>query len=162
MNELNALATISLKQSIDPFYGTLCLGSSTKRFNEIWGSNVYQATCLADVAQAPTTTSDLVVQTRSSALRSVFVKSYDTTLRIVMQAINGRVDIPRAGDISLLDGRRLGIGKVTSLPTPSIAYRGQMIYLDADYTESLEDELYFCTFNADFLTYQWRKVQFVP
>jgi len=148
-------SAISLRQNIEPYYGTLSIGSPTLPLLSIYAQSMYQTVCYANAILSTAVGNDLAIRTQSSSVRSVFIQSWDTALRTVLQAINGRADIPRAGDISLLDDRYLGIGKVTALPTPSAAYRGKMVYLDYNYSASTDDELYICLWRDALGAFSW-------
>jgi len=156
--QLGGAATLSLIQSIEPYFGTLSLGSLAKQFLAIYSQSMYQTVCYANAILSTAVGNDLAIKTQSSPVRSVFIQSWDTALRTVLQAINGRADIPRAGDISLLDDRYLGIGKVTALPTPSATYRGKMVYLDFNYSGSMDDELYICLWRDALGNYSWVRI----
>lgn len=156
--QLGGSATLSLLQNVVPYYGTLALGSAAKPFLSVYGQSMYQTVCYANSVLSMDAALDIAIKTQNSSARSVFIQAYDTALRTVAQAINGRFDIPRAGDISLQDDRYLGVGKVTALPTPSSAYRGKMVYLDFNYSGSMDDELYICLWRDALGDYSWVKI----
>lgn len=85
-----------------------------------------------------------------------FVTPYPTS-KTVAQAIDGRFDVPYAGDITINDDRFIKIGKDSdgTLPTPSEAYRGKMIRVEDEVTW-LRDFLYICTKRAG--VYDWREI----
>lgn len=67
------------------------------------------------------------------------------------------VEIPHAGDITLLDDKFLSIGKDSdaTLPTPSAGYRGKMIRVEGGEGEA--DHAYVCRKLAD-ETYEWTQL----
>ena len=66
----------------------------------------------------------------------------------------GRMDIPRAGDITFLDDKFLKIGKDSdgTLPTPDASYRGKMIRVE----DATGDKVYICEWNGS--AFAWRQI----
>ena len=82
-------------------------------------------------------------------------KSWDGVARqLVAELTMGRLDLFRAGDITLLDDKFLKIGKDSdgTLPTPDASYRGKMIRVEGG--AGVADKLYMCMKSAAD-TYSW-------
>lgn len=76
------------------------IGSTAKYVNIVRTGNVYWT--LSQIALA-----SAYIKTDVQNYRHIYFQSYDTAYRTVMDMVNGLVDIPRAGDITLLATKSL-------------------------------------------------------
>jgi len=59
------------------------------------------------------------IQTHVTNISHLYLKSYDTAQRVCLDFINGRVDVPRAGDITMLANKEIknvGVIKAPNMP----------------------------------------------
>ena len=86
------------------------------------------------------------------------LKSGDgSAYKVAIKLIGGYANIPRAGDITMLDDKFIQIGKDSdgTLPTPSADYRGKMIRVEGG--AGVADKLYMCMKSAAD-TYSWVQI----
>jgi len=99
---ITSSASISVEQSLVPTVATLSLGSASKHWYDGYVDSLYSYVQYSDAILSTAAGNDLTLKTQNSALRSIKMQSYDTALRTVLQAINGRVNLPRAGDVVMM------------------------------------------------------------
>jgi hypothetical protein len=110
--------------------------------NAIFGDAIYPKDLVLDILT-------------DRAIEQIWMRSFDgASLQTVLLALEGRVDIPRAGDITMLDDRFLKVAKDSdgSLPTPSASYRGKMIRVEGG--EGVADQAFMCMKKTD-ESYEW-------
>jgi len=157
-------ADIQLRQNLYPQAGlNIMLGSPTAMLYRVYSSGIYANAFYCDILMSSLITNDIFMRTQSNPARSVFMQSYDTAIRTVLQAINGRADIPRAGDITLLDNRNLtmgangyiDLGEVATLPTPTAFYHGKIIVVSRNPDTEEPSRAYICLQSGITGTYEW-------
>jgi len=161
INALWGTETIRVNQSILPIKtGSFDFGSDVYQWYEGYAyrwiaslsvrcPNIYASLF------TPFLDEDCFLRTYNNINRSLNIQSYDTAVRTVATAIAGRIDIPRAGDITLLNGRYIDLGEVAALPTPSAFYHGKMIVIPRNPVTEEPSRAYVCLQSGALGQYEW-------
>jgi len=95
------------------------------------------------------------ISTNNTAAAYIRFLSYDAAFQIAMELVGGRVDILRAGDITMLDDKFIDLGNDTAGAAANAANRGKLRFVEG--AGGARDRVYSCM-KSDADAYSWVEI----